>query len=85
VGDADPVHRSVAGEGIALRTRSDIAASRKIESAAGMGLRWGLSATTVSTAGAIIVSGSVDVGEMGFMLMPSDLTEPPHSSARRFS
>jgi hypothetical protein len=41
-----------------------------------MGLRWGLMATTVSTRGAIIVSGSTDVGEMGFMLMPPDFTEP---------
>jgi hypothetical protein len=50
-----------------------------------MGLRWGLSATTVSTAGAIIVSGSIEVGEMGFMLMPSAFTEPPHPSAGRSS
>jgi hypothetical protein len=70
---------------IAPTTRSDIAASRKIESAAGMGFRWGLSATTVSTAGAIIVSGSIDLGELGFMQTPSALTEPPHQSARRSS
>jgi hypothetical protein len=50
-----------------------------------MGFRWGLSATTVTTAGAMILGGSIDVGEMGFMVMPSDFTEPPHPSARRFS
>jgi len=59
---AESVHRSVAHQQIAATTRSDIAASRKIESPAGMGLRWGLAATTLGTGGAIIVNGSIDVG-----------------------
>jgi hypothetical protein len=41
-----------------------------------------LSATTVSTGGAMIVAGSIDVGEKEFMVMPSGLTEPPHLTDR---
>jgi hypothetical protein len=47
-----------------------------------MGLRWVLMATTVGTGGAMIVNGSIDVGEMGFMLMPPDFTEPLHPTGR---
>jgi hypothetical protein len=47
-----------------------------------MGLRWGLTATTVGTRGAIILSGSIDVGEMEIMLMPPDFTEPRHPTGR---
>jgi hypothetical protein len=49
-----------------------------------MEFRWGLTATTPSTPGAIIVSGSIDLGELGFMQAPSALTEPHHQSARRY-